>query len=106
MPIFVDTFHYLQSTSRHYPLIDAAVVKQNFIDRLDIKNVSFHVLHSLYNITVETIIQNDSAVSRIHGMYVMNRVMLLEIFFRFSVFLFTNQQLMKKSIKRVDKSSD
>ena len=56
IPMFIDIFHYLQSVSKHYPLIDAMAVKHNLIDRLEIKNVSFHVLHSLYNITVETII--------------------------------------------------
>ena len=40
------------------------------------------------------------------GQYVLSRSMILELLFRFSTFLFTNQQVMKDKLKKINSDKD
>ena len=92
MPKFMEIYTYLQTKSKKYPKVDAAVVRDSFINQIDaIDNVNL-TSHTLFNIVVETCVQNkkDGEENARKRDYSMTRAMLLEVFFRFSMALYTN----------------
>ena len=60
LPVFLDVFHMLQAKSaRSYPLIEHAVMKEDFIKEIDVLSGSHHVEHLIDNLCTETVVQSS-----------------------------------------------
>lgn len=105
MPIFLDIFHILQARSKNYPLIDEVRVREDIINRIKLTDSTFLMHHSLGNIVKETCVQTElpalPMLKHLKSRNLITRSILLELFFRFSTFLFTNQQVMKGGLKKI-----
>ena len=108
MPIFLDIFHIMQSRSKSYPMIDENRITEDIINQIELTDSSYLIHHALNNIVKETCVQTTySPLTKIRkGQYVLSRSMILELLFRFSTFLFTNQQVMKDKLKKINSDKD
>ena len=104
MPMFLDIFHDLKSSSKSYPLIDMATLWERFIKNLD---VSLHIENNLRNIITEACVQTDYGnIVQKKNNYSLSRSVLLEVLFRISTFLYTNQIIKKQTLKKVGKPNE
>ena len=89
MPMFLDIFHHMQSISDSYPLIDAKILKTEMLYHIDHINHEVYFEDQLNNVITETCIQNrTSQLDQTRANYVLNRPMLLEVFFRWSMLIY------------------
>ena len=94
-PMILDIFHFLQAESEKYPLISAKVVKKELLNRLDNISSEFFLEDQLNTVITETCKQNTMAMlDQSHGR-VLNRSMLLEVFFRFACLIYSDRVVLR-----------
>ena len=93
MPLFLDIFHYLQAMSEKYPAIDPKDIKKSLLHKLPNLTEEKYYKEQLESVIMETAVQHH--LSRGSDKYQVDRACLLELLFRWSLYIFSNKIVMK-----------